>query len=115
MNLVYQQTPPLSVYFGWGRREGVIPLWKNQPQDHPYHGFNIIHHVPVLETQNSITVRLEEGGAFGVVFLLVKVLTPVHLDNQFPARRAEVGDIRADGVLAAEAEASGAVSTQVGP
>ena len=55
----------------------------------------------------------EESRALGVVFFLVEVLTAIQLDDQFLARGAKVGDVRPNGVLAAEMDSIGALSAQI--
>ena len=57
----------------------------------------------------------EESRALGVVFFLVEVLTAIQLDDQFLARGAKVGDVRPNGVLAAEMDSIGALSARICP
>ena len=38
----------------------------------------------------------------GIIFFLIQVLTSIHFDDQFTARRAKIGNIQPDGVLPAK-------------
>jgi len=74
---------------------------------------DIIHYIAVPKAQEATALLFEESCALGVVFFLVEVLTAIQLDDQFLARGAEVGDVRPNGMLAAEMDSIGALSAQI--
>jgi hypothetical protein len=45
-----------------------------------YRPAQVFHHIHVPEAQNPIALRLQEGGSFGVVFLLIKVMAAIQGD-----------------------------------
>jgi hypothetical protein len=56
----------------------------------------------VPEAQHAVAQRFEIESSLSIVFLLIEVLAPVELDDEFSTGRAEVYDVLADGMLAAE-------------
>jgi hypothetical protein len=53
----------------------------------------------ILKSQDPVTPFREINRSLGIIFNLVEVLAAVHLDDQFFARGAEIGDIGVDGML----------------
>jgi hypothetical protein len=79
----------------------------NSAQD----ALDVIHHFVIPKADNMVASGFEESGSFGIVFLLVKVLTTIQLDDEFLARSTEIRDILANRVLSPKMDIFHAVGT----
>ena len=84
-------------------------------QDGAQHLVDVVHHLAIEETQHTISLLLEEGGAIGVVCLLIQVLAAIHFDDEFFARLAKIYDVRTNSMLPAEADTYQPVGAQISP
>ena len=79
------------------------------------HSRQVVRYLAVREADDAIALGFEVFCAFGVVFRLFQVLTPVQLNDQFFLCRAKVGDEGPDGVLTPEIDAVILISAQRRP
>jgi len=69
----------------------------------------------IPEAQHLESLRFKKGGTLLVIFLLFKMLTPIQLDDQFPAWTAKISDVIPDGVLSSEVQSIEVIGTQLLP
>jgi hypothetical protein len=84
-------------------------------QDDSHHAIDIVHHIAIPEAENAVAVPFKIGSALSIIFFLIDVLAAIQFDDEFLTRSTEIGDVRANGVLAAEMNAIRPVGAQKDP
>ena len=59
-------------------------------------------HLAIPESKHSVAVRLQKGGASFIFMRKKRVLAAIEFNDETPFDRAEVGEVRADRMLAAK-------------
>ncbi len=84
-------------------------------ENHFQHGVDVGRHPVVREAQHPITLLIQEAVPASIAGRILDVLRAVQLDDELRLKAGEVGDVGANRVLAAEAEAVELASAKVSP
>jgi hypothetical protein len=83
--------------------------------DRVEHFVQIADHLIVPESEYSIAAQVQERSAGFIFARFIRVLASVELDDQAVLSRTEIGDVRADWMLATEFDVSHPAASQMSP
>jgi hypothetical protein len=105
------------VFIGFGAEVALqvhLRSWQ-RPQDGSADCFDVVHHIVIPKSQNSVALCAQEARPMFIVPFASEVLAAIQLNNKLGFRSAEVSDIRAYGMLAPESYSVQIGSAEISP